>query len=95
MTGFRHIAEFLESKDFKDELIEACKDFEILSEADLQVFVCRKLYELFAVTPNLKSKYRVNAEPFCRKLKCYPDIAIFHRHGSSHMAGQRVYQKSG
>lgn len=79
MTGFKHIVEFIESKHFKGQLVEACKNFEILSEADLQVFVCRKLFELFAVTPTLTFKYRANAEPFCRELKFYPDIAIFRR----------------
>jgi len=79
MTGFKHIVGFLESDHFEDELIAACKGFEILSEADLQVFVCRKLIEFISVTPNLRGKYRVNAEPFCRELKFYPDIAIFRR----------------
>jgi hypothetical protein len=79
MTGFKHIVEFLESGNFKDELFAACKDFEILSEADLQVFVCRKLIHFISITPTLQSKYRVNAEPFCRELNFYPDIAIFRR----------------
>jgi len=79
VTGFKHIVEFLESEDFRRELATACKNFDILSEADLSVFVCRKLIELFSVTPNLRSKYRVNAQPFCGELKFYPDVAIFRR----------------
>lgn len=79
MTSFKHIVEFLESDDFKRELIAASKNFEILSEADLQVFVCRKLFELFSVTPMLRTKYRINAEPFCSELKFFPDVAIFRR----------------
>jgi hypothetical protein len=80
VTGFRQIVEFLESNDFERDLTAGCKKFEILSEADLSVFVCRKLIELFSDTPNLRSKYRVNAQPFCGELKFYPDIAIFRRH---------------
>jgi hypothetical protein len=64
MTGFKHLVQFLESDDFKNELIAACKGFEILSEADLQVFVCRKLIEFISVTPSLRAKYRVNASHF-------------------------------
>ena len=79
MTSFGHIVEFLESEDFKNALAEACKNFEILSEGDLQFFVCRKLFELFSATPSLRTKYRVNAQPFCRELKLYPDIAILRR----------------
>lgn len=79
MTGFKHIVEFIESSEFKTALIHASNNFEILSEADLQVFVCRKLFEFFAVTPNLRTKYRANAQPFCSELAFYPDIAIFRR----------------
>jgi hypothetical protein len=83
MTGFKQIVEFLESDNLKRELTAACENFKILSEADLSVFVCRRLTELFSSTPNLGSKYRVNAQPFCGELKFYPDIAFFRRHPKS------------
>lgn len=80
MTGFRRIVEFLESDDLRRALIRAYQNSEILSERDLQAFICRKLFEFLAITPELSRKYRFNAEPFCRDLNCYPDIAIFRRH---------------
>jgi hypothetical protein len=79
MTGFKRIVEYVEGEDFKAALTAACEDFQILSEADLQVFVCRKLIEFISITPTLRAKYRVNAQPFCRELKFFPDIAIFRR----------------
>jgi hypothetical protein len=55
----------------------ACKNFEILSEADLQVFVCRKLFDLFAVTPTLKVQIPSERRTFLQRtevLSRYRDL---------------------
>jgi len=74
--GIKEIHNFI-SKNLKDKIFKNYKNYEILSEADLQSHVWQLLFKYFRKKEEKKGLFRVHNEPYHKELKNHPDLVVY------------------
>lgn len=76
--GIKEIHKFI-SVDLKSKILEKYKNYEIVSEADLQSHVWQILTKYFADNEEKPGRYKVLNKPYLKEVRIHPDLVIFRK----------------
>lgn len=78
MPGIREFDQYLRTK-LRPLLLKAYRDFEILSEADLQALAWSEMTKYLRGFPKVRHKYHVANKLYCKDVRLHPDITVLKR----------------